>query len=294
MIPTPSLQALRILDASTRNRSYSAAAAELGLTHGAVSRQIASLENWTGEKLFARSGREMVPTKAALRLVAKTRTALEILGDAFGHPVVRKTTSGLSLSTTQAIARFWLIPRLADIPDKLISVVQTSQNLEGSNRDSPDIRLRYGPGDWSGVQSLFLGKERLVPVGAPHWAAKLRSGTPLHDIPLLGSPFQTWLPWFETVSAPPPEDIRIAYELPDMGLLLDAAVAGLGAALAPTRLIDPLIDEGKLVCLADREIDDVYGYYLVWNAASEKREQIEAFGAWAEKEFSAGSGGRKK
>ena len=53
----PPLNALRVFEVAARTSSYAAAASELGLTHGAVSRQIAILETWLGHRLFVRSAR---------------------------------------------------------------------------------------------------------------------------------------------------------------------------------------------------------------------------------------------
>ena len=111
----PSLQALRILEAAVRLESFTRAAGELGLTHGAISRQVDAMEGWAGVSLFPRVGRRMAPTEPARVLVTQAREALRILGDAFGHPLLPRGATGLRLSTTPAIARLWLLPRLSRI-----------------------------------------------------------------------------------------------------------------------------------------------------------------------------------
>lgn len=108
----PPLNALRVFEVAARTGSYAEAGAELGLTHGAVSRQIAALENWLGQRLFVRTGRRMAATPAARAFAAEVSlsfdrviTAAEACGRLDARRIVR-----VSAPTTFAMR--WLIPRL--------------------------------------------------------------------------------------------------------------------------------------------------------------------------------------
>ncbi|MGI4794758.1 MAG: LysR family transcriptional regulator, partial [Janthinobacterium lividum] len=73
----PPLNALRVFEVAARTASYAEAGAELGLTHGAVSRQIALLERWLGQRLFVRTGRRMVATPAARAFAAEVSLSVD-------------------------------------------------------------------------------------------------------------------------------------------------------------------------------------------------------------------------
>jgi len=99
----PPLSALRIFEVSARTSSYVEAASELGLTHGAVSRQIAALESWLGQRLFVKSGRRMVATPVAGIFAAelslsfnRITTAAEACGRADARRILRVSAPQVS------------------------------------------------------------------------------------------------------------------------------------------------------------------------------------------------------
>lgn len=285
--PLPSLQALRILDVAARLHSYTKAADELGLTHGAVSHQIKGLESWVNAPLFTRAGKQMHPTEAALALLARTRTAIGILGEAFGHPVLRAASDGLVVATTPGVARLWLIPRLHRAAPGLIRSVRASPSFENPLDSDVDAYLRYGNGGWSGLQSALLGCEFIAPVGTAAFREAIDGGqATLADLPLLVSPFQTWRSWFPTEASGTVKLPSPTLELSDIGLVIDAATAGLGVALAPMRLVDGHLRRGDLMLLSERSIPDVYGYHLAWRPTSRKTDSLASLLDWMAREFS--------
>ena len=113
----PPLNALSVFEVAARTGSYAAAASELGLTHGAVSRQITALENWLGQKLFMKSGRRMVATPNARIFAAEVGLSfdrLAVAAQACGRPGARRI---LRVSAPTSFAMRWLIPRLARFHD---------------------------------------------------------------------------------------------------------------------------------------------------------------------------------
>ncbi|MEZ5995544.1 MAG: LysR substrate-binding domain-containing protein [Hyphomonadaceae bacterium] len=286
--PLPSLQSLRVLDAAARLGSYARAAEELGLTHGAVSHQIRALEAWVNAPLFEKAGRQMTPTSTALGLLARTRTAIGILGEAFGHPVVRRQTQGLVVATTPGIARFWLLPRLRELPEGLIASIRTSSSLDAPAEEPADAYLRYGPGGWPALQSECLSAETVAPVAHPRFKkdGELEPEA-IMSLPLLASPFQTWLTWFEAAGLGARQTPAPILELSDMGLVIDAAALGLGVALAPRKLVEPHVRRGELVRLADLEAPEVYGYHLAWPPTTKKSDAIAHLRTWLRAEFAA-------
>lgn len=143
----PPLNALRAFEAAVRSGSYADAAVQLGVTHGAVSQQIATLENWLGHALFTKEGRRMVATPMARVFAAEVGLSLDRLAlaaDAYGRPGVRRL---LRVSAPTSLAMRWLIPRLhryhAGHPDVEV-VVSTVSSLVEDLRGGVDVAIRRG------------------------------------------------------------------------------------------------------------------------------------------------------
>ncbi|HEY0253735.1 MAG TPA: LysR substrate-binding domain-containing protein [Kofleriaceae bacterium] len=155
----PPLNALRVFEVAARTGSYAAAATQLGVTHGAVSRQIAILEAWLGQTLFARSGRRMVATPMASVLAAEVGLSfdrLTVAAEACGRRDARRI---LRVSAPTSFAMRWLIPRLdrfhAVHPELEVAVTTVSTVLE-ELRGGVDVAIRRGAGRWP--------QHRVVPV----------------------------------------------------------------------------------------------------------------------------------
>src|ERR1700689_4017696 len=126
MTTLPPLNALRVFEVAARTGSYAKAATELGLTHGAVSRQISALESWLGQKLFMKNGRRMVATPIPSVFAAEVSLSFNRLmaaAEACGRPGARRI---LRVSAPTSFAMRWLIPRLdryhADHPHVEVAV----------------------------------------------------------------------------------------------------------------------------------------------------------------------------
>ena len=141
----PPLHALRVFEVAARAGSYTAAARELHLTHGAVSRQIALLEDWLGQPLFERDGQRMVATPPARALAREVGAAFDHLADATGRYGAGQQMEVIRVSASATIAMRWLIPRLPafaarypDVDVRVATVLSTEPQLKGSF----DVALR--------------------------------------------------------------------------------------------------------------------------------------------------------
>lgn len=158
----PPLNTLRIFEVAARTGSYAEAGLELGITHGAVSRQIATLEGWLGQRLFVKDGRRMVATpmaKVFAAEVAVTFDRLAVAAQACGRPGVRRI---LRVSAPTSFAMRWLIPRLeryhalhADVE----VVVTTVSTVQEELRGGVDIAIRRGV-----AREHLWPQHRVVPV----------------------------------------------------------------------------------------------------------------------------------
>ncbi|WP_434625125.1 LysR substrate-binding domain-containing protein [Azospirillum sp. B2RO_4] len=158
----PSLNALRIFEVAARTGSYAEAGAELGLTHGAVSRQIAALESWLGQRLFVKDGRRMVATPMARIFASEVGLSfdrLAVAAEACGRPDARRI---LRVSAPTSFAMRWLIPRLgryhADHPQVEVAVTTVSTVLE-ELRGGVDVAIRRGV-----AREHVWPQHRIVPV----------------------------------------------------------------------------------------------------------------------------------
>ena len=285
----PPFSALRALEAAARLRSYSRAAEELFVTHGAVSHQIRGLEQQYGVKLFRREGNDMTPLPAALKLAERVAEATRLLEDGVARLRAEGSPGVLVISTLPGFARRMLTPRLhrfaATAPDLEIEV-RAEERLADFVTDGVDAALRYGPGGWPGVQADPLFIETLFPVCSPCFLKKHDLKTPedLMRVPLLRQRHRAWRLWFESAGLEADEP-KGGLVFDDSSVLLDAAVEGLGVALARSGLAEPDLREGRLVRPFPRAVRAEWGYFIVWRADSPKRAVIERFRDWMKAEF---------
>ena len=185
----PPLNALRIFEVAPRTGSYVEAGVELGLTHGAVSRQIASLEDCLGQRLFVRVGRRMAATPAARAFASEVTLAFDRIvagAEAVGKPSARHV---LRVSAPATFAMRWLIPRLerfhAEHPDVEVTVTTTT-TLYDDLRGGFDVAVRRGTaerGVWPQYRAVpFLGEADTILSArrfsnAPRYARRATSRT---------------------------------------------------------------------------------------------------------------------
>lgn len=279
----PPLQTLLAFEAAARHQSYTRAAEELSLTHGAISHQIASLEQRLSTTLFVREKRRMMLTEDGRLLLARVRQALNLLERAFerGGPE-RRTT--LTLSILPSLAHRWLAPRLPAFelahPDIDLALQPTQLPVDLQN-GSADCAIRYGPGGWPEMQQEKLMSDELFAVCSPGYRGGRLPQSPeeLADCTLLRNPWQPWEPWLHAAGLGLREPQRGA-SFTDSALLLDAAAAGLGVALARRVLAEEDLRNGRLVKLFDIAIPDTSAYYLLWRSDAAQLAVILRLRAW--------------
>lgn len=279
----PPLATLQAFEAAVRHQSYTAAAKELSLTHGAISHHITTLEERQGVKLFAREKNRMVPTEAGRLLVTKVRQALGMLERSFAHADAAQATT-LSVSVLPSMAGRWLAPRLTRFAarhpqiDLFVDVRATLADLAAGDAD---CAIRFGPGGWADVQQLRLMGDASFPVCAPGYREGVLPRTPqeLADCTLLRNPWLPWEPWLHAAGLAFREPAR-GPTFTDSSVLLDAAAAGLGVGLARRALVEGELQRGRLVRLFDLVVPDPYSHWFVWRADHPKLAAIFALRDW--------------
>jgi DNA-binding transcriptional LysR family regulator len=262
----PPLDALQAVLAAQRGGSFSAAAAALGITHGAVSRRVAAVERWHGAPLFERHGRGVRLSVEGQRFVALVERALAMLAETAGTRG-RRGPEAVRISVVPSFARLWLLPRLkrleGDPPDLRIEIEQ-EQRFADLGR--VDLALRYGRGNWEGVVAEPLFDETLIPVATPEIAARLgQAPSPdrLLALPLIHEAYEDgWRTWLASHGRPlpaRPQDRR----LEDHDLVLQAAALGLGIALLRRPYGEARLADGRLVALYDAGPPNHLRFHLV-------------------------------
>ncbi len=285
----PSLTALQAFEAAVRHRSFSRAAAELHVTQGAVSRQIAGLEAKLGVTLFHREGPRVRPTRAAAEHATKLRALLDRLS-AWTLGLQQADAGGgvLQLAVIPTFGTRWLIPRL-----ERFSARHPGVALALNSRIHPfdfeleelDAAIYHGEGSFPGANVEHLLDEAVQVVASPAWKERHRPQSPadLKSLTLLRlqSSRRAWNEWFLAVGAGP-ESTALGPRFEHHLMILQAARASLGCALIPTILVQEELESGALEpVFPDLEpVVTSRPYWLVYPDRSRDLPTLRAFRAW--------------
>ncbi len=289
----PSLQTLRAFEAAGRLKSYSKAADELGLTHGAVSHRIRELEQRLGVTLFTRVGNSMQLTEAGQKLEVQVRQGLSLLEQAFAPPkrASTKPRRHIVVTSVPSLASTWLFARLgefrADHPDIDVEL-RVSEALNDYKREGIDVGVRLGRGGWAELNATKLFDEALTPVCTPEYRdqLELRSPADLAGAVMLRNPWTPWSRWFRAAGLDWPEPAR-GPQFDDGPLLLRAALAGQGVALGRQWLAIDELRAGRLVAPFDLAVRDDLAYWLVWPTGRAPNPDATRFREWLEAKAAA-------
>src|SRR6266404_3873252 len=270
----PPLNAIKAFEAAARVGSFTRAADELNVTHGAVSRQIRLLEDWLGVRLFLRTSRNGVPTQAGTELLAEAAPALDRLAAVSRQMQTRARARGLlHVSALPTYAMRWLIPRLPDFqrdhPGLELRIVTASTPAEqfGMDVDAVISGPSRQPG-WVGTR--FLGEVRL-PVLSPDLMRKcpLRAPADLERHTLLHAATlrEAWPRWLVAAEVP---DLRPARDqvFEHFYFAIQAALEGLGVVMGPLALVADELREGRLLAPFSEPVLRTRGYFVYAPAAT--------------------------
>lgn len=248
----PSLKALRAFEAAARLESFTEAAAELGVTPGAVTQQIRQLEAALGLSLFRRLPQGVVPTVAAREVLPRLTRGFDILAQAAQSLRESESQRALTIAALPCIAQLWLSPRLPALqrawPDLQVSI-SAMEAPPDPRREPHDLSIFYRePG--SGLPALMLaGEDAILPVCAPALAERLGSTADLAGQTLLHDAVwnSDWARWLAHAGAPRHLDATRGPRFSLYSLALDAALTGSGALMGRLSLVAPLLAQGRLV-----------------------------------------------
>ncbi len=290
----PPLNALRAFEAAARRGSFTRAAEELNVTPGAISQQIRSLEDFIGANLFVRQGRTLELTDAG-------RAARPLLTEGFdaltrGVALMRAPSRRrrLTVSVAPSFAAKWLSPRLHNFQESHPETevwISADTVLADLDEGEADLALRYGSGDYEGQNSIRLLDEWIAPMCSPdlisggdhpiRTPADLAHHTLLHDAsPESAGDGLDWPSWLGMRGVTGVDGAR-GPRFNQSALVIDAAVAGRGVALAKRTLAQHDLSAGRLASpFAEGGVATRSAYYVVTARSRPPSPEAEAFIEW--------------
>lgn len=281
----PSMSLLRAFEAAARLQSITAAADELNLTQGAVSRQIRALEELLGSDLFVRERQTIRLTLAGETYAREIREALRRIYSATLGFRANPKGGTLNLAILPTFGTRWLAPRLPDFlrdnPGITINLTTRLAPFDFS-LEQVDAAIHFGGPDWPGAELAFLMTETVVPACSPALYKEYRFGTPsdLLRAPLLHliSRPDAWERWFNMHGALAESVHGMLFD--QFATLAQAATSGLGLAMLPEFLIQDELARGDLVKALDLPMQSTEQYYLAWPASRSAYSPLMAFRQW--------------
>ncbi|MBF9232165.1 LysR family transcriptional regulator [Microvirga alba] len=273
--------------AVAEERSFTRAAAKLGTSQSALSYTIRRLEARLGVRLLTRTTRSVAPTEAGERLLRTLGPAFdEIDAELAALSEFREKPAGTIRITTgehAAVSILWptLQKLLPEYPDIKVEIV-ADPSLTDIVAERYDAGIRLGEQVAKDMIAVRIGPDmRMIVVGAPSYFAKRpRPERPQdlvnHDcinlrLPTLGG-FYAWE--FEKDGRELKVRVEGQLAFNDLGLILNAALAGFGMAYLPEDQLQPYIADGRLIPVLGDWCPPFPGYHLYYPS---RRQPTPAF-----------------
>ena len=292
----PPLNALRVFEAAARHLSFTKAAEELHVTPGAVSQQIKALEDFLQTPVFRRQKRSLLLTDEAQASLPILREGFDKLAEAGKILAAKADTGRLTVSVAPSLASKWLVPRLdrfqAANPE--IDVwVSADMDVVDFAVDDVDVAIRYGAGQYPDLVVEHLMAEKIVPVCSPQLITgetplktpqDLVHHTLLHDSSSDKDPnCPTWPMWLKAAGVCHKQGER-GLTFNQSSLVIEAAVAGKGVALAKAALALADLEAARLVIPFDLTTPTDFSYYIVHPPSKSSSAEVKAFKTWLQEE----------
>lgn len=285
--------------------SFRNAAAELRLTQGAISRQIKTLEDSLGLRLFLRQTRKVDLTDAGERLFLAVRDALDMLEETTSTLKERPRQKTLIISALPTLTSTWIMPRLHAFIERHrsieVRIVASIEPVDFQN-ETVDVAIRVGrlPGrryseempridlkmveHWNGVLADELFPDILVPVCSPHLTkpSSIREAKDLLQYPLIHTSTRrfAWPDWLRAHGVGKVPLTKTKYEFSHFFMSLEAAVRGQGIAIIPRVILSRHKDASRVTCPLTSNVPSAGSYYVLTRDSRSKSREIQALRNW--------------
>lgn len=288
----PPLNSLRAFEAAARHQSLSRAAKELNVTHAAISRHVAKLEQFLRAQLFERKHQQVLLTKKGAAYAQRLQSFFdEIQQSTLDNFSANSDQNLLRIVVTKTFAMRLLVPRLArfhrKFPDLRLQL-DTYPSLPPHDPEvEADVAVWLGSGSSPRMICEHLFDEELVPVCSPSLVAErtIRSADDLHHFMLLHAQRRPddWQMWLQAVGARA-VDPQSGLHLDSSSQVYEGAVNGLGLAIAEPMFVHDDVARGRLVKLHGTTCKTGRSYSFVFQAAALDRPKVRNFASWLKNE----------
>ena len=289
----PPLNWLRAFHVAARHNNLTRAAEEIGVTQTAISQHIKNLEGYLGVSLFKREARGVTLSEYGLAYLPTVKNAFESLSDGTIELFGEGSKKPLIIRSPVSFAHMRLLRLLSGFiekhPGNLLRIETWNWQLDHDISDV-DIDIRFGSGDWNGVDVTYLCSESWVPCCNP---ALLEKYGPLEDVSdLLNWPLVSifgvskgWKHWFRAVGL---QDVSISpvLEVDTTSLAMQAALNGYAVCLCTPQNAKIDIEAGRLIQLFPQEIKSGEEAYILTAKGAMKRPRVMTFINWLKSEMS--------
>ena len=284
----PPLNAVRAFEAAARTGNFTRAAQELFVTQGAISRHVATLEDWLKVRLFDRTGRGIALTPQGQVFYAAVRGGLEQIEQGTQQVQRSPDEKRLRIKLPPTFAIRWLMPRLARFHAKHPDIdvqITTSHQRADFDREDVDVSIHSEPGAPQGVGLRKLFGETLLPVCAP---GLLKAGPPLkvpddlaqHVLLCSMNRPGDWPTWLKGAGAHG-VDGNSGLKFENAALAYQAAADQLGVIVALLPFVRDDLAAGRLVEPFKVRVDAPGAYWLATRTqGSAQPERVRAFEEW--------------
>lgn len=284
-------------EAAGRYLNFTKAAEELNVSRVSVSQQVKALETRLSVPLFFRLHRSLRLTKAGHQYHAVVSRALAEILDATYDLEEQRSDNSLTVTTTTGFSTYWLMPRIGrfrKLHPNIDLRFLISDLYVNFDQEDIDLAIRYGDGQWDGLNCTFLLHEEIMPACSagffkgrrkPRHAKDLLNETLIH----LEGPYdqQTrWTHWFEA------QNLDVAQLSPGLSVntytnLVQATLAGQGIALIGPPLIEQYLDDGNLICPLECAPITRRSFYLASPRVRRQSVAADNFAEWLAEEVSS-------
>jgi len=289
LLRLPSFSNLIAFDAIARHGTLTRAAEELNVSQPAISRRLAALEADLGQALFDRRSKPLALTKSGKELFDELRFGLSRLETVIRRLRSSNDSESVTISAGAGLAAYWLIPRLTEMQSafptlKLKIVSQSHQHEEDG---TGDLQIRFGHGEWPGIEATKMFGEEVFPVCSPLHLGRRKIPFSLEqlkvasllDMKVDNQPWYDWNSWFEAVGIPAHRAPKILY-FDSYPLVVGAALAGQGVCLCWAGLLDNFLASGVLVRLSPISMPSSRGYFVTHETGLPPNAHARVIARW--------------
>lgn len=261
----------------------------LNVSHAAISQQVRALEKHLGVALVMRDGRGVALTAVGARLAETVGGAFHAIAEDIAEITGADADRPVQVTTTPMFAASWLMPRMADFRDRhpeIDLMINPTTDLVPMQPGGIDLAIRYGKGDWPGMETETLLPTHFILVAAPSLVGRREITEPadLTDFPWLleigNEDAADWMHRHGLEGKMPKGVTRLPGDL-----MLAGARAGQGVAATRRALVEADLASGGLISLFEEPGADA-GYFIVTRPGV-LRPAAKVFAGWLRRQAKA-------